>query len=49
MCVTDTEMKLARGHNENGEFNSKTAKGFTSFFETEFINKLDNELNLKHY
>ncbi|HEV8081747.1 MAG TPA: hypothetical protein VGP55_01015 [Chitinophagaceae bacterium] len=40
---------LSQGHNENGEFKSKMAKEFTSLFETEFINKLDKELNLKHY
>lgn len=40
---------LSQGHNENGEFKSKMAKEFTSLFETEFINKLDRELNLKHY
>jgi hypothetical protein len=40
---------LSQGHNENGEFKSKMAKQFTSFFEPEFINKLDRELNLKHY
>jgi hypothetical protein len=39
---------LSQGHNENGEFTSKMAKEFTDLFETEFINKIDKELNLKH-
>ncbi len=39
---------LSQGHNENGEFKSKMAKEFTELFETEFVNKVDKELNLKH-
>lgn len=39
---------LSQGHNEQGQFKSKIAKGFTDLFETEFVNKLDKDLNLQH-
>jgi hypothetical protein len=39
---------LSQGHNENGQFKSKMAKEFTTLFETELVNKIDKELNLKH-
>lgn len=37
-----------QGKNENGEFDSKLAKDFTSLFEREVVTKIDEELNLKH-
>jgi len=47
--VTDKHgNSLSQGHNEKGEFNSKMAKDFTDLFETEVVNKIDQELKLKH-
>jgi hypothetical protein len=47
--VTDKNgNSISQGHNENGQFNSKMAKDFTALFETEVVNKVDKELNLKH-
>ena len=40
---------ISQGENENGEFNSKIAKDFTLLFETEVVNKIDQELKLKHH
>jgi hypothetical protein len=39
---------ISQGHIENAQFNSKIAKDFTALFETEVVNKVDKELNLKH-
>jgi major membrane immunogen (membrane-anchored lipoprotein) len=39
---------LDQGQNDHGEFSSEMAKKFTDLFETEFIDKLDRELNLPH-
>ena len=39
---------LSQGNNAHKEFSSKTAKESANLFETEFINKIDTELNLKH-
>jgi len=39
---------ISQGENANGEFSSQLAKGFTSLFETEVVNKIDQELKLKH-
>lgn len=38
---------LSQGHDENGEFTSKLAKDLTAFFEAEFVNKVERELNVK--
>jgi len=47
--VTDKHgNNISQGKNENGEFNSKMAKDFTSLFEREVVSKIDKELNLKH-
>jgi hypothetical protein len=40
---------IYQGENEHGEFKSKVAKDFTSLFEREVVNKVDEELNLKHH
>ena len=39
---------LEQGQNEHGEFSSKLANDLTSVFETELVDKIDKELNLKH-
>lgn len=47
--VTDKHgNSISQGHNENGQFDSKMAKEFTSLFEREIVSKIDKELNLKH-
>ena len=39
---------LEQGQNEHDEFSSKLANDLTSVFETELVDKIDKELNLKH-
>lgn len=39
---------ISQGHNEHGQFESPMAKEFTKVLEREFVDKVDNELKLKH-